>query len=251
MKGVYMQYLKICLLISLLISILCFPLISIGESSPSNKTQPTPPPAPPPPEDPAQATALTPIRSVGPGMFEIGSVLINKSKSLVEFPATVNMNKGLLEYLIVGETGKVHESLIRTKVKPYDLQIALLLLGLEGSDNPNREQGYQEIPKGDPVSVKVRWKNKNKQETIPIENWIINKANNKSMKPMGWIFTGSVIWDGVFMAQVEKSIMAIFRDPTAMIDNPLPGGTSDEVWFVNEKATPQPGTDVTVIIEKK
>ena len=36
----------------------------------------------------------------------------------------------MLEYLIVAETGKTHESLLSTKIAPYDIQVAMLLLGI-------------------------------------------------------------------------------------------------------------------------
>jgi len=158
------------------------------------------------------------------------------------------MDKGLLEYLIVGETGKVHESLLRTRVEPYSLQIALLMIGLEGSTNPLMEQGDPRKPEGDPVSIWIQWKKGGRTESLRIEQWVFNKADGSPMKPTEWIFTGSIISDGVFMAQVEKSIVAVFHDPVAIIDNPLPEGASDEIWFVNESKVPPVGTEVTVII---
>ena len=71
------------------------------------------------------------------------------------------------------------------------------------------------------------------------------------MKPTKWIFTGSYISDGVFAAQVEKSIVAVFHDPVAMIDNPHPEGASDEIWFVNEAEVLPVGTPMTVTVQKE
>lgn len=201
--------------------------------------------------DRANTVKLPPIKIISPGIFEIEGIRLNKNEGNLYFPATVNMNKGILEYLIVGETGKLHESLLKTKVQPYSLQIALLMLGLEGSTNPSMNQGYSSKPEGDPVSIWIKWKNKGKENKIRIEEWVFNKTNNNTMKPMKWIFTGSIITNGVFMAQVEKSIAAIFRDPAAIIDNPHPDGVSDELWFAHEKKVPPVGTPVTVIIKKE
>jgi len=79
-----------------------------------------------------QARVRPVLTMISPGVFEMGGVRIVKSERQVEFSAVVNMNRGLLEYLIVGASGKVHESLLRTDTEPYCLHIALLLLGLEG-----------------------------------------------------------------------------------------------------------------------
>jgi len=36
----------------------------------------------------------------------------------------------------------------------------------------------------------------------------------------------------------------------ALINNPLPDGANDEIWFVNEKKVPPAGTEVVVIIRR-
>jgi hypothetical protein len=168
----------------------------------------------------------------------------------VEFDAVVNMNEGLLEYLIVGNGGKTHESLLRTEAEPYNIQIALLMIGLEGTMNPLSEQGDPRIPEGNPVTIWLRWEHDGKIENFQIERWVVNKNSGGVLSPMNWIFTGSIISNGAFMAQVEKSIVAIFHDPVALIDNPLKEGASDEIWYVNEKEAPPVGTKVTVTIRK-
>lgn len=200
--------------------------------------------------EPKRNINAPPIKMITPGIFEMGGVQIDKNEGRIEFNAVVNMQKGLIEYLLVGDSGKSYESLLRTSVEPYSIQIALLLMGLEGTNHPLAGQGDPRKPEGDPVRIKIKMDNKGKIEELPIEQWIFDKQDMAPLKPMDWIFTGSFINNGVFMAQVEKSIVAVFHDPAAIIDNPLPEGASDEIWFVNEKAVPQPGTEVTVIIEK-
>jgi hypothetical protein len=178
-------------------------------------------------------------------------VRIFKKEQKVEFPCAVNMGKGLLEYAIVGNSGKLHESLLRTHVEPYSLQIALLLLGLEGTTNPLAMQGDPRKPEGSPVTLWVQWKAGEQLNKVRIEEWIMNRQGGAAMEPTQWIFTGSVVANGIFLAQVERSIVAIFHDPVALIDNPLSEGGSDKIWFVNEEKVPAPGTDVTVIVQKE
>jgi hypothetical protein len=195
-----------------------------------------------------------PIEKVAPGVYKIGDITINKNAQAVTFPALVNMDKGLLEYLIVQSRGKTHESLLRTKVEPYHLQIAFLLLGFEGSDKPLRFQGDPEKPKGDPLDITISYQNKDGKATeIKAQEWVA-KGTETGLKPTGdmeWAYTGSVVLDGRFLAQIEASIAAVFHDPAALIDNVTEGGESDKMWFVKEGAVPALGTPVTVIIKKK
>jgi len=163
-----------------------------------------------------------PIERLTPGVFKIGEITMNKDTQAITFPALVNMDKGLLEYLIVQSRGKTHESLLRTKVEPYHLQIAFLLLGFEGSDRPLLFQGDPEKPKGDPVEITFNFHNKEgKPTTIKADEWVVKggEAGLKEAGRMEWVYTGSMVRDNRFQAQIEASIAAIFHDPAAMIDN--------------------------------
>jgi hypothetical protein len=218
-----------------------------------NAQQANPSITPPPPVE-LQEKTLSAVEKISPGNFRIGDIEINKNKKSISFPASINMDKGLLEYLLVQGAGKTYESLFRTKVQPYDLQIAFLLLGFEGTDNPLSFQGASEKPKGEPVEITVTYDKRGKTVEIKPEEWILTKTKEGKDKNVGaleWVFTGSVIIDGRFLAQIEGSIIAIYRDPAALIDNASPGGESDEVWFVKEGAIPPVGTPVTVTIKAK
>src|SRR5690606_4684352 len=59
--------------------------------------------------------------------FKFGEITINVPKKEVSFPVSVNQTEGNLEYVLVNENGKTHESLLATPVKSMDLQVALLL----------------------------------------------------------------------------------------------------------------------------
>lgn len=191
-----------------------------------------------------------PLQEIGAGVYALGEIRIYVREGRIEFPAQINMSEGLLEYLLVGEQGKVHESLLVTPVHASNLQIALLMLGLEGSKNPLTMQGEARIPEGSPVRIQVRLRNEQLNKMVAVEQWIANRTSGQAMDPMDWIFTGSIIDNGQFMAQVEKSLVAIFHDPIAIIDNPLQAGANDEFWNVNKATVPPVGTEVTVLIQK-
>ncbi len=196
-----------------------------------------------------------PIEQVGPGIFRLGEIQIHKDTRSVIFPAQVNMDKGLLEYLIVRSSGKVHESLLRTEVDPYHLQIAFLLLGFEGTDRPIRHQGSPETPTGDPVEIAIAYRKggEGQEHKIGAQEWVANKIENqlKDVGALKWVYTGSKIFDGRFLAQAEGSIVALWHDPVALVDNASPGGESNKIWFVKEGTCLPVGTPVTIIIKAK
>ena len=202
---------------------------------------PTPGPSPGP-------VAVPAVQYVAPGIFQIDQCRIDKNRDRVEFPATVNMQEGLLEYLIVGDAGKLHESLLKTDVSPYALNIALLLAGLEGSLDPLAAQGQNKRPSGTRINILFRIKDGEKEREVAARKWI--RADDALPASIPWVYTGSIILDGVFMAQTDKSIVALFHDPLALVDHQLPEGANDEIWFVNEKEVQPVGTPLTVIIEK-
>jgi hypothetical protein len=219
---------------------------------------PGPPPGPPPGSEPIppsmepQAKAA-PIIQVSPGVFLLGDIEINKKNKSISFPAEVNMDRGLLEYALVRRGGKTHESLLRTNIEPYNLQIAFLLLGFEPTGRPLRHQGDPDKPKGEPIEISIGYDKGGKPVTIKPEEWMIKRSKDKvtDIKRLDWIFTGSVVMNGRFMAQMESSIIAVYHDPVAIIDNASEGGESDEIWFVKEGAVPPPGTPVKVTIKGK
>lgn len=198
---------------------------------------------------------VPPVEKTAPGMFKMGEIVINKKDRSVSFPALLNQKDGLLEYLIVNGRGKVHESLFRTNVEPYYLNLALLLLEFEGTDRPLQYQGDHAIPKGEALSITVSYEAKdNKKVAVSPEKWIVRRKYDDSSVQQdagefAWVYTGARIINGRFSAQTGGSIAAVYHDPDAMIDNASPGGESDKIWFVKEGVVPPIGTSVTITIK--
>ncbi|MBI5443173.1 MAG: hypothetical protein HY900_18395 [Deltaproteobacteria bacterium] len=174
------------------------------------------------------------------GRLLVGLVRLDPEKREVTLPAAINMAEGLLEYALVSTRGKLHESLLVTPAEPLDLQVALLLLGLKG--NPTLQ--FQ----GDPVEIRVEWTADGAPRQERIERLIVNRRLGGPMPATDWIYTGSVVRNGIYVPQIDRSIVATYHDPSAIINNPDPDGGSDKVWFVNTEAAPPRGTPVTVTI---
>ena len=252
----------VLLLTSLAVALLGSPAFPAQESVPAPPLPPAAPvlvppaPGPVPPPPPVSAEMLdrhtlrvSPVERTAPGQYRIGDILVNAAEKSVTFPAEISMEKGLLEYLLVRTGGKTYESLLRTGIEPYNLQVACLLVGLVGTDRPLGFQGDPAVPRGDPVEIILRPGTSNGR--IKPEQWLMQTINgeNRETPPLHWVFTGSLVRNGRLASQVEGSLVAIFHDPIAMIDNATPGGESDTIWFVKEGAVPPVGTPVSVTIK--
>ena len=64
-----------------------------------------------------------------------------------------------------------------------------------------------------------------------------------------WVYNGSRIVEGTFLAQRDGSVVSIIRDPDALINNPRPGRENDEIWQVNTNLVPPLNTPVELLIQ--
>jgi hypothetical protein len=188
------------------------------------------------------------VRRISKDVYRIGDIAIDTKERTVAFPAKVNLIRGVLEVLICTEYGKTHESLLSTKVDPLHLNVALLMLGLEGG-NAVRYQGDPTQPLGSPVEIWLNLGEGDKQRRLRAEDWVTNTPMNRPMLHTHWVYVGSVLTKDGFMAQREGQIVTTFHDPMTLIDNPLPGGGDDTVYVVNTEAVPPQGTELTVVIK--
>ena len=194
------------------------------------------------------SSATPPIVKLSSTTYKIGNILLNIEDRVVHFPGQVNMNEGIVELLACAPGGKTHESVLVVNIIPYHLQVALLLLGLNYGDNIEY-QGDPNTPLGDSVEVWIEWQGINQEFRVRGEDLIFNLASKKTMTHTHWIFSGSRIINGTFMADREGSIITTYHDPHTILDNPLPGGGNDELYVVNSKLVPSKGTPVEVFVK--
>ena len=195
----------------------------------------------------ASADASSPLKQIGPGRFEIGSVKLDKNTKTVSFPAVVNQNQGLIEYFLVTTEGKTHESLLRTDVRPHQIHLAMLLLGAQGTTNSFPVDAVVPLP-GDAVSIEVTWARRGKRITRRAEELISNLKTRSAMSAGNWVYNGSQVIDGTFVAEEQGSIIAVIEDPFALVNNPRPGRENDEIWEVLTRQVPAPETPVEVTL---
>ncbi|WP_319574340.1 YdjY domain-containing protein [uncultured Desulfobacter sp.] len=194
-------------------------------------------------------TSSPKIKKIGKDTLQIGSVLLDKKERFIKLSGKINMRDGAVEYIACTPYGKLHESVLSIDADPYHIQIALLLLRAVPGNRPIEFQGAEQTPCGDPVALTVSWQNMGKDRVnYPIEKLLLNINSNETMEKADWVFVGSQMIDGQFMAQQEGSIIASFHDPFALIDHRSISGSDDTFFHANKRILPPVGMPVELII---
>lgn len=213
-------------------------------------------------EQKAGAAAKPSVVKIGETTYRLGGILFDAKTREVRLPAVMNLREGgPTEYLLVHESGKVHEGILTTKVRPLELQIVLKLLRYRGGEGdlfdsflPAEEQRRKieagaKSERGDALSLTVVWEKDGKTHEHPAADWVLDAETGKAMTDGPWILTGSHVDGGAFLAEVEGSLIAIYLDQVALLNMGRKGAESDERWGANAAATPEVGQPVTLVLK--
>jgi len=189
------------------------------------------------------------VKEIRPGVFQVGGVLLDKSKKQISFPVLINMHEGLLEYILVTGKGKTHESLLVTRTEPYHIHVAMLLLGAKGAAGKDvPEDPRKKIP-GEPFSMELSWEKDGKTLLAPVEQFVRNRHLNKPMKTGPFIYNGSIIFEGIFIAHRDGNLFSLITAPAALANNPRMGRHDDENWEAIKKGLPPLDGNATLTVK--
>lgn len=197
------------------------------------------------------------VKKIGKNRYRLGGIEFDSRTREVTFPVVVNLREGgPLEYVLVHEKGKVHESIFTTAVSPLHLQIVMKLLRYKAGhgDVFNRllspeyleKEGGTESDRGETVSFLFEAEGTGK--AVPVYEFVIDGESAAAMTPGGWVYTGSVVDGGAFMAEAEGSIVAIYLDHLAQFNMTREGADIDERWGARHTVIPEIGTKGTFTI---
>jgi hypothetical protein len=190
-----------------------------------------------------------PLRTISPGVYALGSVRLDRNKRTISFPGAVNMREGNVEYALVHSKGKVHESVLRTEAEPFQIQLATLLVSEAGRVSPGSDQKLPRELRGPKVTIWVSWEDGQNNKPMRMEELVFNLLTKSRMSHGTWVYSGSRVIDGDFLAQRDGSIISIIADPDALVNNPRPGRNDDEIWTANTGLIPPVGTPVEITFE--
>jgi hypothetical protein len=194
-----------------------------------------------------EATAGPNIEALGNDRFRIGALTLDRARREIRFSGSIARTEGPMEYLLCASGGKLYESVLGTDVDPYHLQLALLLIGLEPRNNLER-QGDLRHAQGDPVLIRVEWEGDDARTSHRAEELLWSMTGERAMEPTHWVFTGSTFVDGTFAASLDRSIVAVFNDPAAIVNNPLQSAQDDTSFVPNQTVLPPVDTPVEIIM---
>lgn len=200
------------------------------------------------------------VEKIDETRYRIGKVIFDKKSREIRFPAKVNMIEGLLEFLVVHENGKLHESLLSTDVSPTFINLAFTLLRYPASRelyplmsepgvaSDQYPQVSPEVKAGARIAIDVEWNDQGRTRRIPANDWIQHAVKTTSMPAGPWVYGGSEFAEGKFVPETTGDLIAIYVSPSALINYPGSDNQDDTVWLPFPKRVPAEGTEVTVII---
>jgi hypothetical protein len=201
------------------------------------------------------------VKELDAERLQIGEVVFNRKTREIRFPAAVNMaGDELLEFAVVHQNGKIHESLLLTTISATHLNLAFKLLRYPASiefhellDPDGSVSGrFPEVPAdikaAARVELSVEWEEDGKPRSAKLNEWISHGSTGKSMPADPWVYGGSSIYEGKFQAEITGNLIAIFLNDTALLNYSGKDNRSDEVWLPFPKRVPPEGTKVTVVI---
>jgi hypothetical protein len=81
---------------------------------------------------------------------------------------------------------------------------------------------------------------------VQLSSLIVDVVQKKPAAVGPWLYNGSRIIDGVFLAQRDGSIISTIADPDSLVNNPRPERDNDDAWQVNSPALPAIDTPMQV-----
>lgn len=236
------------------------PTPSQGTISPSGKFTPAPPMMSDTSNVPRTAADVQSLlkhvqklEQTGTNTFRIGLVEFDKQRRTIALPATVCLRDQVVEYALVTTKGKAYESILSTEASPVDVHLAMLLLG--GSSVPVLGEFKQPapVPETNALRVELSWRTNDVTVTFPLAQMVsvANGSPKDPGQPMSldrWLYNGSEFDRWGFAAQREGSLVALIRDPAALVNNPGPDRDNDQIHFPNAAVLPAKGTLVRVIL---
>jgi hypothetical protein len=230
---------------------------------PANPETPPPTPGPPSTEPAAPQKAAPTFVQLDADRFKIGDIELNRQTRAIRFPAAINMREGLLEFVIVHDKGKVHESLLRTAINATHLNLSLKLLRYQSSPELfmlRDEEGFPNglMPAVDAktkaaarVEIRMLWKDGETERSASVNECINNNRNNTVMPVGPWVYGGSAVYNGRYVAEVTGDIVAILTNQAAIFNYPGDNNRDGEdygSWYALTKMVPDVGTAVIVEI---
>jgi hypothetical protein len=182
------------------------------------------------------------------GAARLGGITVDPRTRSVSFAGTLNAGLAdvVLEVVIATPKGRLHEALLWADISPLTLQSCLYLLKLSNGPRLTDSTGRR----GDVLDIDLEYTAADgKAVREPVENWIRDTRTGKRLQRLGWVFTGTTMRDGAFLAEVEGNICINYSVGSTILDSADPQAVEDTIHVLEPgRAEPKPGAPVRVIL---
>jgi len=159
-----------------------------------------------------------------------------------------------LEFFAVVAGGPEHEAMLRSRAKPSNVHLAMLMIGLTPGSPIKYSEAAQKWfpPAGPPVHLSVEFMKEGKTISLPAYRLVRDIRTKKEMPATTWIFAGSRnLQDGTYGADAAGYLVNIVNFDLALLDVPALVSNSNEtlMWEAANDLLPPPNSAVTLVIE--
>lgn len=164
-----------------------------------------------------QFSADNKLQMLSNGDMKMGKVTLHSEEEQVSFMAKTELIEDMpIEVLVCTDRGRIHETIFITEARPFHIQTLLHAMGAKnGARIPNDKFSKQ----GDFIRIMVEWTDtEGKTVRKPIEHFMTYDKNKKlDIKPR-WVFVGSGIHKGAFVADWSGDVAVNFASADSVID---------------------------------
>ena len=96
------------------------------------------------------------------------------------------------------------------------------------------------------LETEVFWEVNGTKYKKSLEDLTLNSQDKISLNNGAFIFTGSKLIDGTYLAEISGSIIAVYADEEAVINSMAHDSNNDDVWVANLKDMPELEVLVTI-----
>jgi hypothetical protein len=203
-------------------------------------------------QQPGRGGRPSPVEKIREGVFRVGSLQVDMNLREARVEARVNKDVTTLEFVANTENGnKAYESALTIKSDGRTFNTAILLLGVNPKNSKVPKQHFDPVPpKGDPLELWLEWSVNRTVKRIRVEELLYDKRSKKTLPAGPWVYTGSALINGHYMADVDGVLIGFVHSPSPVIENPRSGAVAAYGSVVlNTNLGISPETPLTLVIK--
>jgi hypothetical protein len=222
--------------------------------APTARAPETAPPDLPTPEQPLDLPPAPEVQELGDGRFRVGTIEFDENHRTISVPAAVQELRDPVEYVLVSRHGKVHESVFVTDADARNIHVAALLLGMRSQPDLGPANSAATLGDHGVVDAWIEWKINGSAASLPLHESVAladpdTRQPSGTLPGGGWLYNGSGLAGGDFLASQNGSIIAIIRDPSALINNPGSSRDNDDIHTPNAARLPKLRHPVRIVLK--